>query len=109
MGAESIIQLIQQLTGLLNMPILSAFITGLLFRNVDARTVIASLVFGAGLYGLLTFGWEAWYTAAPGARIKPWHSLHVMFVTVCCCIGFALATNRLIFGRRAHFDFRSIA
>ncbi|MBD5779545.1 SLC5 family protein [Pelagicoccus sp. NFK12] len=109
MGAESIIQLIQQLIGLFSMPILAAFMTGLLFRNVDARAVIASLLFGAGLYALLTFGWEAWYATAPDARIKPWHFLHVMFITVCCCIGFALAINRAIFSRRARFDFRKIA
>ena len=35
-GADSIINLVQQLNGLLSMPILSAFILGLAFRGVDA-------------------------------------------------------------------------
>jgi SSS family solute:Na+ symporter len=88
-GAESIIQLIQQLLGLFSMPILSAFITGLLFRNVDARAVIAAMLFGAGLYAIFTFAWS------------PVHFLHLMFVTLWTCVGFALAVNRWIFGRRA--------
>ncbi len=107
MGAESIIQLIQQLIGLFSMPILATFITGLLFRHVDARSVIASLFFGAGLYALLTFGWEAWHIAAPENRVAPWHFLHVMFITVWVCVGFALATNRIVFKKKAQFDLRN--
>lgn len=94
-GAESIINLIQQLLGLLSMPILAAFITGLLFRNVDARAVIATLVFGTALYGVFTFGWT------------PTHFLHLMFVTVWACVGFALLLNRFVFGRRAEFELGS--
>lgn len=94
-GAESIIQLIQQLLGLLSMPILSAFITGLLFRNVDARAVMATVVFGTVLYGVFTFGWT------------PTHFLHLMAVTVWACVGFALLVNRVVFGQRAEFEFRS--
>ncbi|EDY80404.1 transporter, SSS family, putative [Verrucomicrobiia bacterium DG1235] len=103
MGAESIIQLIQQLIGLFSMPILATFITGLLFRNVDARAVIASLFFGAGLYAALTFGWEAWHSASPETITAPWHFLHVMFITVWACVAFALATNRVIFKRKSTF------
>lgn len=88
-GAESIIQLIQQLIGLFSMPILAAFITGLGFRGVDARAVIAALLFGSGLYAVFTFGWT------------PLHFLHLMAVTLVACIGFALAVNRFVFGRRA--------
>jgi len=102
-GAESIIQLIQQLLGLFSMPILAAFITGLLFRNVDARAVIATLVFGAVCYALLSFGWPAWYKVDPTLP-KPPHFLHLMFATVWTCVGFALAVNRLVFGRRAEFE-----
>ncbi|MBC2604726.1 SLC5 family protein [Pelagicoccus albus] len=104
MGAESIIQLIQQLIGLFSMPILASFITGLLFRDVDARAVIASLLFGAGLYALLTFGWEAWYEADPATRLAPWHFLHAMTLTVAGCVGFALSVNLIIFGKRARLD-----
>ncbi len=105
-GAESIIQLIQQLLGLFSMPILAAFITGLLFRNVDARAVIATLVFGAIFYGALSFGWPAWHKADPGIP-RPPHFLHLMFVTVWACVGFALAVNRLVLGRRAEFELRT--
>jgi SSS family solute:Na+ symporter len=102
-GAESIIQLIQQLLGLFSMPILAAFITGLLFRNVDARAVIATLVFGAVFYALLSFGWPAWRKADPTIPSPP-HFLHLMFITVWACVGFALALNRVAFGRRAEFE-----
>ncbi|HEY4245985.1 MAG TPA: SLC5 family protein [Lacunisphaera sp.] len=106
MHAESIIQLIQQLIGLFSMPILAAFITGLLFRNVEARAVIATIIFGALLYAALTFGWpvlRAHYPAIP----KPPHFLHLMAVTVWACIGFALAVNRLIFDRHAEFELKT--
>ena len=107
-GTESIIQLIQQLLGLFSMPILSAFITGLLFRGVDGRAVIATIFFGAGLYGFFTFGWPA-LQAGEGSLLHdlfgetPPHFLHFMFVTVWSCVAFALALNRLAFGRRAQF------
>lgn len=88
-GADSIIQLIQELIGLFSMPILAAFITGLLFKGVDARAVIASLVFGSSLYGVFTFVWS------------PLHFLHLMFLTVWFSVGFALLVNRLVLGNRA--------
>ncbi len=105
-GAESIIQLIQQLLGLFSMPILAAFITGLLFRNVDARAVIGTLIFGAIFYALLSFGWPVWHKADP-ALPKPPHFLHLMFLTVWACVGFALALNRVVFGKKAEFEFRT--
>lgn len=104
-GADSIIQLIQQLLGLFSMPILAAFITGLLFRNVDARAVIATIVFGAIFYGLLSFGWSALHTRQPEAIPTPPHFLHLMFVNLWACVGFALGLNRLAFRRRAQFEF----
>jgi SSS family solute:Na+ symporter len=91
-GAPSIIQRIQSWLGLFSMPILSAFITGLLFRDVDARAVIATIVFGTGLYAFFTFVWT------------PLHFLHLMFITVWACVGFALLLNRVIFGRRAELE-----
>jgi len=103
MHAESIIQLIQQLIGLFSMPILAAFITGLLFRNVDARAVIATIVFGACLYALFVFGWPLLHAGHPGLP-KPPHFLHLMFVTVWACVAFALTINRLLFGNRAQFE-----
>jgi SSS family solute:Na+ symporter len=104
LGAESIMATIQQVLGLFSMPILSAFIVGLLFRNLDARAVIATVVFGALLYAALTFGWNGLYEAHPRTVIKPWHFLHLMCLTVWACIGFALAVNRVVFGRKAEFE-----
>lgn len=103
MSAESIIQLIQQLLGLFSMPILAAFITGLLFRNVDARAVIATILFGSLFYAGLNFGWPELYARNPSLP-KPWHFLHLMALTVWACVGFALALNRVVFGRRATFE-----
>ncbi len=103
-GADSIIQLIQQLLGLFSMPILAAFITGLLFRNVDVRAVIATIVFGAGLYAVMSFAWPAWHARSPATVPAAPHFLHLMFVTLWTCVGFALALNRVVFGRRAGFE-----
>jgi SSS family solute:Na+ symporter len=89
MGAASIINLVQQLNGLLSMPILSAFIVGLMFRNVDARAVMGAVVFGTLLYAGFTFVWT------------PTHYIHLMVVTLAACVVFALGVNRLVFGRRA--------
>lgn len=102
-GADSIIQLIQQLIGLFSMPILSAFIIGLLFRNVDGRAVIATIVFGSAFYALLAFAWPAVHQLHP-ALPAPWHFLHSMALTVWVCVGFALALNRFGLGRRAQFE-----
>ncbi len=89
--AESIINLVQQLNGLTSMPILSAFIVGLLFRNVDARAAIVGVLFGVGLYAIFTFVWT------------PLHYIHLMFITLWLTVGFALSVNRLVFGRKATF------
>lgn len=90
-GADSIINLVQQLNGLLSMPILSAFILGLAFRNVDARAAMAAVVFGVGLYAVFTWVWT------------PIHYIHLMLVTLIACLGFGLGVNRWICGRRASF------
>ena len=88
-GAASIINLVQQLNGLLSMPILSAFILGLAFRNVDARAAMAAVVFGVGLYAVFTFAWT------------PLHYIHLMLITLIACVSVGLAVNRWLFGRRA--------
>ncbi len=101
--SQGIMQTIQALIGLFSMPILSAFIIGLLFRNVDARAVIATILFGSGFYALFAFAWPALH-AQHAAVPAPWHFLHSMALTVWVCIGFALALNRVAFGRRAEFE-----
>lgn len=88
-GAASIINLVQQLNGLLSMPILSAFILGLAFGNVDARSAMAALAFGTGLYAYFTFVWT------------PIHYIHLMAITLFACIAFGLLVNAVIFRRIA--------
>lgn len=90
-GADSIINLVQQLNGLLSMPILSAFVTGLIFRNVDPRAVILSVVFGTALYAFFTFGKADEYV----------HYIHLMLVTLVFCIASALTLNKIVFGKTA--------
>ncbi len=91
--AESIINLIQQLYGLLSMPILSAFIVGLMFNKVDARAAIFAVVFGVGLYGFFSFVWE------------PFHYIHLMFVTLIACVITAVSVSKLVFGTSPELRF----
>jgi SSS family solute:Na+ symporter len=83
--ADSIINLVQELYGLLSMPILSAFIVGLLFRDVAAGAAIMAVVLGVLLYGYFSFVWA------------PFHYIHMMFFTVMFCVGAALLVSRWVF------------
>ena len=91
-GADSIINLVQQLNGLLSMPILSAFLTGLLFRNVDARAIMISVLLGTGLYAFFTFSWT------------PLHYIHLMLITLCFCVAMGLTLNLVVFGKKAELS-----
>jgi SSS family solute:Na+ symporter len=91
-NAESIINLLQQLNGLLSMPILSAFVAGLLFRGVDARAAIAGVVSGVALYGGYTF-------ALQPAGIVRLHYIDFMVLTLLASVLVALATNLVLGGR----------
>ncbi len=93
-GADSIINLVQQLNGLLSMPILSAFFIAIFFKNVDPRAALAAVIAGAIGYGLASFYW-----------LKDIHYIHTMFATLIACTIFALALNRIVFGRRAALSF----
>ncbi len=86
---ESIINFVQQLYGLLSMPILSAFIVGLAFKNVDAKAAIVGVISGVALYWFLSFQWT------------PVHYIHAMFFTLIFSVGMSLLVNRLVFGNRA--------
>lgn len=109
-GTVSIINLVQQLNGLLSMPILSAFAVGLLFRNVDARAVIIAVISGTIFYGFLTMGWGWAQTASSGtalAGLFAWklpHYIHLMAVTFVFCVSLALAINRFALGKNASFS-----
>lgn len=89
--ADSIINTVQQLYGLLSMPILSTFLVGLLFRNVDPRAMIIAVVSGTILYGLFSFTWS------------PLHYIHLMFITLIFCVVTALSVNALVFGRKSEY------
>ncbi|MDT8429426.1 MAG: SLC5 family protein [Pseudomonadales bacterium] len=88
-GAVSIINLVQELNGLLSMPILSCFIVGLVFKNVDARAAIIAVIFGVSLYAFFSFVW------------MPIHYIHMMLFTLISCVLVALACNRILFGKIA--------
>ncbi|GLQ21413.1 SLC5 family protein [Algimonas porphyrae] len=92
----SIINTVQQLYGLLSMPILSAFIVGLLFRNVSANAMIASVIAGVLFYGWATnpFG------GTPGIDL---HYIHVMAICLIGGVAFALLLSTLL-GRRPIWD-----
>lgn len=91
----SIINLVQQLFGLLSMPILSAFVAGLMFRNVDALAAIAGVIWGVALYGMFTFVWQP-------AGVIAMHYIDFMVVTLVTSVLAALAVNRAM-GNRAQF------
>jgi len=98
-GADSIINLVQELNGLLSMPILSVFIVGLLFKGVDPRAAIVAVLFGTSLYAFFSFGLDQ----------MPLHYIHMMLVTLVSCVMVALITNRLIFGGSAEFGYAASA
>lgn len=110
-NAESIINLLQQLNGLFSMPILSAFIAGLLFRNVDARAAVGGLVWGLSSYAFhnfilyvpnADFGGQTYYQHWG----LPWlHYIDVMVIVLFSSVIVALIVNRLVFGNRATFIF----
>jgi len=82
--SDSIIETIQQLYGLLSMPILSAFMACLLFNNVDSRAAIIAVVFGVLFYGILFF-------------YAPIHYIHSMFVTLISCVILSLSLSKYVF------------
>lgn len=97
-SATSIINLLQQLNGLSSMPILSAFVVGLLFKGVESRAAIAGVVWGVALYGVYTFHLQP-------EGIITLHYIHFMVVTLATSVIAALAVNRLGLGKRARLAF----
>ena len=95
-GADSIINLLQELWGLISMPILACFAVGLLFRNVDYRAAIIAVIAGVILYACFIWIWM------PLGYIQL-HYIHMMFITFFISVGIALMVNRLLFGNRAQF------
>ena len=86
---ESLINTVQQLYGLLSMPILSAFVVGLLFTNVKAAAAMVGVVSGVVFYGFWSMVWE------------PAHYIHGMAVTLFLSVFVSLVVNRILFGQTA--------
>lgn len=100
----SIINLLQQLNGLLSMPILSAFVAGLLFRNVEAPAAIGGVIWGVALYGGFTFQTQiAERLSMDGTPWVTMHYIDFMVVTLVTSVIAALAVNRAM-GNRAEFN-----
>jgi SSS family solute:Na+ symporter len=95
-NAESIINWLQQLNGLLSMPILSAFVAGLLFRGVASGAAIAGVCWGVVLYATYTFAWQP-------AGLVTMHYIDFMVIVLGSSVLAALAFNRLALGGRAEF------
>ncbi len=91
-SATSIINLLQQLNGLTSMPILSAFVAGLMFRGVRAPAAIAGVVWGVALYGAFTFVLQP-------AGVIALHYIDVMVITLVTSVLAALGANRAMGGR----------
>jgi SSS family solute:Na+ symporter len=96
---ESLINTVQKLYGLLSMPILSAFIVGLLFKNVRAEAMIIAVIFGVMLYGMFIYIWPV----LPGGGY-----IHMMAVTLISSVIIALFVNRFIFGQKAIWDAHNV-
>ena len=103
LGASNLINLVQEFYGYLSMPILSAFIVGLLFRGVNANAVIISTLFGVGLYALFLNVWPAEGVLGPREARNGLY-IHFMALTLFGSIAVALLLNRVVFGQRATWD-----
>ncbi len=98
---QSIINTVQQLYGLLSMPILSAFVVGLLWKNVDARAMILAVIIGVGFYAFATNPLE------PSQNISL-HYIHLMAMTLIIAVCSALLLNRLVFRQKAIWDAHNV-
>ncbi len=96
---NSIIDLVQRLYGLLSMPILSAFIVGLLFRNVSATAMIIAV-----LYGVIFYGWA---TNPFGEANISLHYIHVMAITLISGVVLALLLS-FVLGQKPVWDAHNV-
>lgn len=103
---QSIINTVQKLYGMLSMPILAAFIVGLLFKNVDARAVIISVVFGVALYYWMLLPLKVHLDYS--TQNVSLHYIHLMAINLFVMVGLALAINRFGFRRAAVWDAHTV-
>ena len=91
------------------MPILSAFIVGLMFANVDARAAVIGLLYGVSAYGLHSFVLYKPGVMYPGETFYQHfgmgglHYIDVMLFVLTTSVLVGLATNRLVFGNKAKY------
>ena len=88
-GSDSIINLLQELWGLISMPILACITVGLLFKGVDYRAAIIAVLAGVAMYASFVWIW------------MPLHYIHMMAITFVSSVAIALLVNRIVFGNRA--------
>ncbi|MEM9706157.1 MAG: SLC5 family protein [Pseudomonadota bacterium] len=92
-GADSIIALVQQLNGLLSMPILSAFILAIFFRDISPIAVVSVVIGGSVFYGIV--GFYFW----------PHHYIHLMLIVLVVCVLAGALLSRLISGKTPRLSF----
>lgn len=108
-NAKSIINLLQELNGLLSMPILSAFIVGLMFGNVDARAAVVGLLYGVNAYAVHSFILYKPGIIYPGETFYQHldmgglHYIDAMLVVLLTSVLVSLCVNRFIFGNTATY------
>ena len=103
---SSLINTVQTLYGLLSMPILAAFIVGVLFKNVDARAMIIAVIFGVSFYFwmLNPFAENADLTTQ---RVGL-HYIHLMAINLITMLIITLGLNRIVFRQNAKWDAHTV-
>jgi len=103
---QSIINTVQRLYGLLSMPILAAFIVGLLFKNIDARSVIISVIFGVIFYYWMLLPLAE--NASMETQNVKFHYIHLMAINLLAMIIVSLTLNKFMFRENAQWDLKSL-
>ena len=103
---ESLINTVQTLYGLLSMPILSAFIVGVLFKNVDARAMIISVIFGVFFYFWM-LNPLAENVDLSTQRVGL-HYIHLMAINLLSMIALCLLLNKFVFKQKAKWDAHTV-
>lgn len=103
---SSLINTVQTLYGLLSMPILAAFIVGVLFKNVDARAMIIAVIFGVSFYFWML------NPLAENADLTTQrvglHYIHLMAINLITMLIIALGLNRIVFKQTAKWDAHTV-
>lgn len=97
---DGLINTVQKLYGLLSMPILSAFIVGLLFKNVNPFAMIAAVVLGVGFYFFAT-------NPLGGGQNIDLNYIHLMAITLILGVFSALLISTIT-GQRPVWDARTV-